>query len=144
MDRQAWIAVSLCVVGLVVWQVYMTQHAPRVPVPAVANAGPSPATESSAVPSAQPSAPAIPGTSPSTDVSAAPAPSAAPIESFEERVETLRNSDVELRLTNRGGAIREVHLLNHAAEGGKGEVILNSAEHLPIGAIVERPDDPAL
>src|SRR6476620_8393683 len=142
MDRQAWIAVSLCVVGLVVWQVYMTQHAPRVPVPVTATAGPSPAPESSTAPSAQPSAPALPGASPPTGASATPEPTAAPVESFEERVETLRNSDVELRLTNRGGAIRDVHLLNHAAEGGKGEVILNSAEHLPIGAIVERPDDP--
>ena len=26
MDRQAWIAITLCVIGLVAWQVYMVKH----------------------------------------------------------------------------------------------------------------------
>src|SRR5262249_50194189 len=75
-------------------------------------------------------------------------PEAAPqgaesVPTFVERVETLRNSDVELRFTNRGGGIAEALMLNHIAEGAK-RVILNSPKHMPIGAIVDDPAKPAL
>jgi hypothetical protein len=49
-----------------------------------------------------------------------------PIESYEEKIEPLRNESVELRLTNRGGGISEAHLLNHAAEGRGHGRVLNS------------------
>jgi YidC/Oxa1 family membrane protein insertase len=136
MDRQAWIAVTLCVIGLVVWQVYVLQRAPRaLPAQQSAIASPSPvataSTEEAPVAVAQPTV-------------APTAPPAAP-EQFEERIESIRNSDVELRLTNRGGGIREANLLNHAAaKSGGGDVILNSAERMPIGAIVEQPSAPAV
>ncbi len=63
--------------------------------------------------------------------------------SFPEKIETLRNSDVELRLTNRGGGIKEAILLKQVAEKGK-PVVLNSADSAPIGAIIEQPSAPAL
>ncbi|HMH97340.1 MAG TPA: hypothetical protein VK577_12275, partial [Bradyrhizobium sp.] len=75
-------------------------------------------------------------------VAATAAPSATPVP-FAERTETLRNSDVELHFTNRGGGISETILLNYPLEypdkGGK-RVTLNSPARLPIGAII---DDPA-
>src|SRR5439155_10306899 len=65
------------------------------------------------------------------------------VPSFPEKIETLRNSDVELRLTNRGGGIKEAVLLRQVAEKGQ-RVALNSAESAPIGALIEQPSAPAL
>ena len=140
MDRQAWIAVTLCVIGLVVWQVYMTSYAPReapaLPTPSVPpdlaafSPAPSPTTAAS----------------PALEADAATAAAAQPeaVTAFEEKTETLANADMELRLTNRGGGISEVRLLNHAGEHGKGVITLNSPEHLPIGAILDDPGKRAL
>ncbi|MBA2742777.1 MAG: membrane protein insertase YidC, partial [Chthoniobacterales bacterium] len=136
MDRTAWIAVTLCVIALVGWQFYMTSHAPHVlPAPS-----PTPAAEfAQASPASSAASPvAAPAVTP-----AAPAP-ADEIQPFEEQIETLRNGDIELRLTNRGGGISEAHLLNHKAENGQGDIVLNSASRLPIGAIIEDPAAPAL
>ncbi len=139
MDRQAWIAVTLCVLGLIGWQVYTTTHPQPMTRPAVALSS-SPASEIAAGGLSPAPAPLLE----SAPATATPVAPPRPVEAFEEKFETLRNSDVELRLTNRGGAIREVHLLNHAAEKGQGEVILNSGDHMPIGAIVENPAAPSL
>ena len=65
------------------------------------------------------------------------------VPTFAEKVETLRNSDVELRLTNRGGGITEAVMLSHIAEDAK-RVVLNSAKHMPIGAMVDDPAKPVL
>jgi YidC/Oxa1 family membrane protein insertase len=62
--------------------------------------------------------------------------SAESVTSFAEKIETLRNSDVELHLTNRGGGIKEAVLLGQIAEKGQ-RVALNSAQSAPIGAIIE-------
>src|SRR3954471_7423955 len=138
MDRQAWIAVTLCVIGLIGWQFYMTSHAPPRPA---AIAAPSPAPDFA---SAGPTASAAASTAAASPSTPAPAVAAAPVEPFEEKTEALRNNDVELRLTNRGGGISEAHLLNHAGEHGQGDIVLNSASRLPIGAIIEDPSAPAL
>ena len=134
MDRTAWIPVALCVVGLVLWELYLAKQTPprRAPI-AVGPEQVSPVPTTSASASASPAvaAPAIP----------AKAAEATP--SFPEKIETLRNSDVELRLTNRGGAIKEAVLLNQVAEKGE-RVVLNSVEFAPIGAIIEQPSSPAL
>jgi YidC/Oxa1 family membrane protein insertase len=121
MDRQAWIAITLCVVGFFALQVYNAKH---MPPPAVA-AAVSP-------PSVSPSPGAIPAPSP-----------AASLPAFAEKIETLRNADIELRLTNRGAGITEAVLLKHTGDNGK-QVILNSPDHMPIGAIVEQPAAPVL
>jgi YidC/Oxa1 family membrane protein insertase len=142
MDRQAWIAVIACVIGLVAWQFYMAQHAvppttaPQptgTPVPLMGEAPRGDAT------------PAEPGETP-----AAPAPATAaaaePVEAitFEERFESLQNNDVELRLTNRGGGIAEARLLHHATDDRRGVIVLNSPDRMPIGSIVENPEAPQL
>jgi YidC/Oxa1 family membrane protein insertase len=79
-------------------------------------------------------------------VTATAAPSATPV-AFVEQTATLRNSDVELHFTNRGGGISEAILLNYPLEypdkGGK-RVTLNSPARLPIGAIVDDPAAPLL
>ncbi|HWM24032.1 MAG TPA: membrane protein insertase YidC [Chthoniobacterales bacterium] len=135
MDRQAWIAVTLCVIAFFALQVYNAKHLPPPAPPAAVSPAPV------AVPGDQPTATA--GQAPP----ASAAPAASPVASvppFAEKSETLRNDDVELFLTNRGGGIREARLLRHVEAKGKSEIVLNSPESLPIGAIVEQPAAPAL
>ena len=134
MDRTAWIVVAVCVLGLVAWEIYVAkQRLPR-PAPAGAILTPTPAlSETTATASPIPSsAPTLPQVSPR------PAPVA-----VVEKTETLRNSDLELHLTNRGGGISEVVLLKYAAEENK-RVTLNLPDRLPIGAILQDPATPNL
>src|SRR5437899_1470896 len=134
MDRTAWIAVALCVIGLVLWELYLAKQAPlrRAPIAAGSEqVSPVPTTAGSASAPPAVAAPAI------------PAKPAEATPGFPEKIETLRNSDVELRLTNRGGGIKEAVLLNQVAEKDQ-RVVLNSAECAPIGAIIEQPSAPAL
>lgn len=127
MDRTAWIVVGLCVAGLVGWQVYIAKHMVP-PRPAIAAAAPNAVPSATAELTATPAAPA-----------ASPTSSATPAATFAEKRETLRNSDFEVHLTNRGGAISDVVLLNHAGEGDQ-RVVLNVPDRTPIGALT---DDPA-
>src|SRR5690242_17745496 len=134
MDRTAWIVVALCVVGLVVWEMYLAKQMAPKPAPVAAAPGqPSPSAS-----------PAVLAPSPSPLATAEATPQG--VEStptFAEKTETLRNSDVELRFTNRGGGIAEAVMFNHIAEDAK-RVTLNSPKHTPIGAIVDDPAKPAL
>jgi YidC/Oxa1 family membrane protein insertase len=132
MDRTAWIVVTLCTVGLIGWSIYsfkqqqqLLQHRQLVAL-------------------ASPAAAASPSTTAAT-TAPTPIPSATPqtqsTPAFAEKTETLRNDDVELHLTNRGGGIREAVLLNHASQGND-RLTLNSKDYLPIGAMIEKPDTP--
>src|ERR1043166_945907 len=136
MDRTAWIVIALCVVGLVLWEIYFTkQLQPRAAGPAQtpsAQLSPTPSVTANFSPSPSPSA--GPANTPA-------APESTP--AFAEKIETLRNSDVEVRLTNRGGGIKEVILSNHVTEKDN-RVILNSGENIPIGAIVDHPENSML
>src|SRR4029450_4272356 len=123
MDRTAWIVVALCVIGLVVWQIYVAKQMPP-PRPAPVNVASGQASPT-ATPKVFEAAP--PPATPET-----PRKTAEPVPSFAEKIETLRNSDVELRLTNRGGGIKEAVLLRQIAEKGQ-RVVLNSAQNTPIG-----------
>ena len=135
MDRQAWVAITVCVIGLIAWYAYTTTHLPR-PQPATIGASPTPGSSSTPAASPSPTAsPAATNSSTPTPVESAPA--------FAEKTETLTNGDVELHLTNRGGAIVDAVLLNHSADDGN-RVTLNSPDRTPIGAIIEQPDAPAL
>src|SRR6266487_2521278 len=134
MDRTAWIAVALCVVGLVLWELYLVKQMPprRAPVTAAPQQiSPVPTAAASGSPPPVVAAPQIPSKAAETTPS------------FPEKIETLRNSDVELHLTNRGGGIKEAVLLKQVAEKGQ-RVILNSSECAPIGAIIEQPSAPLL
>ena len=134
MDRTAWIVVGLCVVGLVVWEFYLAKQIAPKPSPVTAAPGQASPAATVATIAATPSPVATPEVFPQ-GVESGP--------SFAEKTETLRNSDVELRLTNRGGGISEAVMLNHIAEDSK-RVILNSPKHMPIGAMVDDPAKPAL
>jgi YidC/Oxa1 family membrane protein insertase len=134
MDRTAWIVVTLCVIGLILWEMYIAKQ--TRPNPAMVTA-PSPTPISP---------PEIATTTPGPLASPIPAATATPVATvapFQEKIETLRNSDVELRLTNRGGGISQAVLLNHKAEGDQ-RVILNSRERAPIGALLDNPAAPLL
>src|SRR5438132_2292647 len=133
MDRTAWIVVAVCVIGLVGWKIYIAKQMPPRPAPVNAASGQASPTATPKVFEASPS-PATPETTPKS-AEAAP--------SFAEKIETLRNSDVELRLTNRGGGIKEAVLLKQVAENGQ-PVILNSDKSAPIGALIEQPSSPTL
>src|SRR5215470_5137989 len=134
MDRTAWIAVALCVVGLVVWEMYLAkQIAPR-PAPVTAPSGQTSSTATPAILQPSPSPLATPEPTPQGTET---------VSTFSEKVETLRNSDVELRFTNRGGGIGEAVMLNHIGENSE-RVTLNSPKHMPIGAMVDDPAKPAL
>jgi len=130
MDRTAWIVVVLCVIGLVLWELYLVKQTP--PKPAPVNVTPGQISPAATIGSPTPLA--APEVAPKT---------AEPVPSFPEKIETLRNSDVELRLTNRGGGIKEAVLLRQVSENGQ-RVVLNSAESAPIGALIEQPSVPAL
>ena len=137
MDRQAWIAITLCIAGLIAWQVYMVKN-PAVP-PARALASPSPAaTVAPAAGAPSPEATA-PGAAPN-EPTPTPAPTPVP---FLESTTTLRNADLELLLTNRGGGIAEAILPKHKGEDGK-PVKLSARQRLPIGALVQKPATPVL
>ena len=55
---------------------------------------------------------------------------------FTEKTEILRNSDLELLLTNRGAGIREAELPGHVVENGA-HVKISAGSEIPIGAILE-------
>src|ERR1043166_3581301 len=109
MDRTAWVVVSLCVIGLVFWQIYVAKQMPPRPVPSNVAAEQASPTATPKVFEASPS-PAVPEATPKS-------PEATP--SVAEKIETLRNSDIELRLTNRGGGVKEGVLLRQVAEKGQ-------------------------
>src|SRR5213082_1903776 len=140
MDRTAWIAITLCVLGLIAWEIWIARQ--PLPPPAVATAPSAPPLASDIPAASAPSAVATPA--PQAGTVATAAPSATPAQ-FEEKTETLRNSDIELHLTNRGGGVSEAILLNYPAEVGKSErVTLNSPARIPIGAMVDDPAAPSL
>jgi YidC/Oxa1 family membrane protein insertase len=134
MDRTAWIAVSLCIIGLVVWQIYVAKQMPPRPAPVTVSPGQASPTESPKIVEMSPSPVATPEATPKH---------AEPALSFAEKTETLRNSDVELRLTNRGGGIKEAIMVKQIAENGQ-RVVLTSAQSAPIGALIEQPSSPTL
>src|SRR4051812_27213757 len=126
MDRTAWIVVAACILGLVLWEVYsFRQVQPRPVTSAATPATVSAARASSASPTASFSPSGITAATPTPAPTAQPSPSVAPIAAA---TETIRNSDVELYLTNRGGGIEKAVLLNHIAEEDR-RVTLNSEEH---------------
>src|SRR5260370_29622211 len=111
MDRTAWIAVILCVIGLVAWEWWVAKQTPRPRAPTSAQLSPAPTPLAGTSPLAVP----LPASSPPSAATGTPAPQATP--AFADKIETLPNDDVELRLTNRGGGAPEAVLLNHIRQG---------------------------
>jgi YidC/Oxa1 family membrane protein insertase len=136
MDRTAWLAVVLCVLALVVWEFYVVKQTTLKPPPnnaATLSATPSPAPLAVVSPTPLVAAP-ISGATPTPAVTVPP---------FPEVTEKLRNADFELQLTNRGGGVKQVVLLNHTTDEGN-RLILHSPDRTPIGAIIENPAAPGL
>src|SRR5947209_5456513 len=103
MDRTAWIAITLCVLGLIAWEIWIARQ--PLPPPAIAPAPPPAVPSASGAPIA--STPIVAGSAaPQPTTTATAAPSAMPAQ-FAEQSETLRNSDIELHFTNRGGGVSE-------------------------------------
>src|SRR6185503_1949814 len=123
MDRTAWVVVILCVIGLVLWQTWVVRQSTTRP--AAVSASPAPGESAPAI---SPSATAAPVITPAPVATPAPTPVAP---TFALKTETLSNSDVELRFTNRGGGISEAVLAHHKAEHEK-PVALNAPEYLPV------------
>lgn len=109
----------------------MAKHPPlpRAGTPAAASASPSSAPTHAELSAPLPASPT--------------APAAEPVPAFAEKTEALRNDDMELRLTNRGGGISEIVLAHHLAENGA-HVVINGPDQLPIGAILDHPEQRAL
>src|SRR5712691_9368608 len=137
MDRTAWIVVIFCVIGLLTWTWWTGKYQPPRPAP------PALSPTRSALATASASATPLTAATPLPAAAATATPAAAATPSFAEKTETLRNDDVELRLTNRGGGIREASLLNQIAQGDK-RVVINSKDQLPIGAMIEQRNAPKL
>jgi YidC/Oxa1 family membrane protein insertase len=138
MDRQAWIAIALVIVGLFLWQIYVVKQTPRPPPSTAATPFPSATGTTPPGPAESPS----PGTPSPSPVQSTPTPTPTP-RSFVEQTTTLKNSDLELLLTNRGGGIAEAILLKHTDEAGR-PLKLNRRDRLPIGALVDKPATPVL
>jgi YidC/Oxa1 family membrane protein insertase len=134
MDRQAWVVIALCVLGLIGWYVYTATHLPP-PAPVAAHPSPIPTASGAPENAGSPSASASPAAA-----AASPSPSPAEVvATFAEQSETISNGDLELHLTNKGGAITEAVLLNQTVDNGQ-RVVLNAPDRVPIGAIVEQPE----
>jgi YidC/Oxa1 family membrane protein insertase len=135
MDRQAWIAVTLCIIGLIAWQIYTVKHPAPVAPKMMASPTPLAVVPATAIPA---------GSAAPLETKAGLTPNEAPLSPtptpavFAEKTASLRNADLELLLTNRGGGIATAILPKHKAENG-GAVKLNAHHGLPIGAIVEKP-----
>lgn len=137
MDRTAWIAVILSVIGLIGWEVYVTKHYPP-PAPA-AVAPVRPAQSPLAVTSGKPEAVVdrqVPAPAPAAD-----AQTGAPVA---EQIESVVTRKLELHFTNLGGGIAEAIPLGkeNLAEGGV-NIKLNHAGHIAIGAITQKAGDDA-
>jgi YidC/Oxa1 family membrane protein insertase len=134
MDRQSWIAIALVIAGLFFWQIYVAKQGPPRPVPAAVTPVPS-ASGTIASGSPEPAPTNAPSPSPNEST---PTPTPRP---FVEQTATLKNSDLELLLTNRGGGIAEAVLPKHKDENDR-PLKLNRRDRLPIGALVEKPATP--
>ncbi len=134
MDRQAWIAITFCIVGLVAWQIYFAPKvapaaSPKTASPLTAQGSPA----SSASPA--PEAPLLTSGKPEIVVDAKEA-APAPAITVAEQIQTIHTPRIDLSFTNLGGGIVEAIPLGHANLAENGEnVKLNHAGHIPIGAL---------
>ncbi len=141
MDKQAWIAITLSIVGLIGWQVYVTKKYPLPPRAAVhASASPAPAASASAAPlvtSGQPDVVA-------DRKEAAPANAAPAVETTPEQTETIKSDQLVLNFTSLGGGISAAipQGKQHVAENGV-NIQLGHAGNIPIGALSEQAGENA-
>ncbi len=142
MDKKAWIAVTLSVIGIFAWNYFYTrQFADQPVVPARTPAAPPAAVSDAApvlaavVPPPVVAAPAPPPVAPAAPVEAS-------AESATESFETIKTSVADLRFTNLGGGITNTRLLDDQHRDAKGgQIQINQFGGLPIGSLSEKPGD---
>jgi len=142
MDRKGIIAIVLCLVVLVWWQLKTQREMDEW-----RRANPGYATEQTQTP--QPSA-----TTPGQTAHTAQTPRTAPLIHAEteeppsltpetpevpEQKLVVRTENVEYTFTSHGGGIATARLLNHDAPGNHDDVVLNTLSHHPIGAVMDDP-----
>lgn len=129
MDRKAWIAITLSVIGLVLYEWYAIKTSAEQ------------ARLQAAQPVANPTASATPAETPgaSAQTSAAPTPTATPAApEIVARQESLFTKEAEYVFSNDKGGLESVLLYLHRGENSE-PVALNGSKSLPIGAIGEKP-----
>ncbi|MEO6847773.1 MAG: membrane protein insertase YidC [Chthoniobacterales bacterium] len=124
MDRKAWVAITLSVLGIIGWYWYVSTYYKPPPEAVVAQA-PSP-TPTATVASSPASAPA------------AAISSTTSIVASEDKLFT---SSAEYVFQNDTGGIEQIHLYRHKGENGE-NVTLNEKEALPIGTLGFGTDEP--
>lgn len=135
MDRQGWIAVILCIAGLILWQWYYVENysAPPAP-PAAAASGPAaPDAAATQAPASSPSAAATPD--------AGPLPGRTPpVPSLSAATERMVTETAEYVFSNDAGGIERAVLLMHLGEQQEA-IFLNGNRAMPIGAIGFTPGE---
>jgi len=138
MDRKAWIAITLSVVGLVAWQWYVGKYITPAQQAAAAAAAAPPAG-SAPGPTASPS-----GNAPAPAATATPGaaiqPSTPPRQVMTARAESLSAPGAEFVFNNDSGGIEQVILLMHQGENQQ-SVSLNRDRGMPIGALGFTPGE---
>ncbi|HEY5705698.1 MAG TPA: membrane protein insertase YidC [Terrimicrobiaceae bacterium] len=119
MDRKAWIAIVLSVLGLVAWQWYYVKTYSVKPAPASQRAGATPA--------------------PSVAPVATPARAQEPARVVAQN-QSLYSRSAEYVFSNDKGGIERANLLLHLGENEK-PVFLNGSRAMPIGAVGEHPGE---
>ena len=140
MDRQAWIAVALCVAGLIGWQFYMASSRAAGCAARRRCRG----CASSPTPDAQPRPARRSATAAASRRSRC---RASRLQRRAEPIESFRGEDRAAAQRERGAAPNEPrrrHQRGASAESRRrkrasGVVVLNSPDHPPIGAIIEQP-----
>ena len=125
MDRKAWIAIILSVLGLVLWQWYYVKNyslKPHVAAPETTAATPAPSQAS-----------------PTQGPVATPAP-AREEPAIAARNQSLFSKTAEYVFSNDKGGIERAVLLLHLGENQQA-VFLNGNRAMPIGAIGENPGE---
>ncbi len=135
MDKKAWIAITLCILGMVGWNYYLS----TLPQP------PKPTPPAAAAPAVT-ALPERPTVDPARQQVVAAATSAAPdlktAAPVAENIETLTLPQMIVRFTNLGGGIADVTLQGKEhLTANNAHIQLNAVGKAPIGALSARPDD---
>lgn len=141
MDKQAWIAITLCIVGLFAWQTYVTTKYPVRPALAAVQASASPAP--GATPAAAANAPLVTSGQPEVVADRKEA-AALTADNAPEQIETIKSDQLVVNFTNLGGGISAAvpQGKQHVAENGV-NIQLGHAGNIPIGALSEQPGENA-
>ncbi|TFE70050.1 preprotein translocase YidC [Methylacidiphilum sp. Yel] len=132
MDKKGWIGFGICLVLLLVWQIYVEYHYVRNQ-PTQSEQSPSSLPQSSASEELSTNAPAPKDHEES--------PVLSPLESFEkspalgkETLSYLENDKIRVALTSWGGAIQNIELKEHFFRGPKGRenILLNRFDEEPL------------